>query len=517
MSVGDVANLVGHIEGFNQRMMHDYRQRLIDSNINGAVLASCDLAELKPVLQMAFGDWVLFRSLIESLRYNEQTYESFDTETSTPMAGFVQSTACDAGKVGAKSMSAAPTVGVTDNVTSSSNKATSDMTLTSVSNADMVSAAQSRSSPTLKDLTTAGDRDVTDDVKPVVASSPHSHRTLNRQDSFVNEVLMESETIHGFIQASVVGSASEGNTPDSDDEVQRPITTIPEEPPVASRNASASSLGHHSLRQMSVARQMSVESGPVDRAFSVGPDHDSGESDSEVERISRKSSIRHAAIAHSVAGSKPETDAAQGSSTTEDRKKKLSSKSMKHTADSHRPSLKTADKSKSNSASRLDKGGNECAVPLMSLYFSMACDGTRTESQTSSGSSPRASGHAAPTSSSSSDGSPPTKDSEFSCTCPVAVTGHSSSQHDTSSVPASHPQPTSSAATNVPSSVSTPSQPTELTEATASDSVKFFIVDELDSSPKAIMVEMESLPPHRVISSAASDRSSRYDSDHAVL
>jgi len=500
-------------------MVGDYGQRLRDNNINGTVLLSCDLAELKPVLQMAFGDWVLFRSLVELLRYSEQNAESSDGEVSTPMETFVRSTAAiNASTIGAKNIStAAVTVGVANSVTSSSKKATSDTTVTSVSNTDATSAGPSRSSPTLKDLLPAVDRDVTDDIKSAVTTSPkiRPHPPFSRQDSFVDEVMMESEALRGFIQASVVGSDSEGGTGDSDDEVQRPITTIPEETTVVSRNTSASSLGRMSQRQVSVIRRMSIESGPMDRAFSVGPDQDSGSSDSDDDRISRKNSMRvHVG-----------TGATHGSA--EERRKELSSKSMKQSYDSYRASLKSADKAnKSKSTTRLDVGGSESFTPLMSLYFPTACDHSHmgsssytssyvpakppsgtTVCQTSipSGSSPR-----------QSDASSPVNDSERL----LAAVGLSSGQNVASASSGPQPQPPSSAIVTCANNLSLSqqmSQSTESAEVTLeSDDVKFFIEDECDPSPKAIMVEMDALPPHRVSSSVTTD-TSHHDPDHVVL
>ena len=532
MSVGDVVNLVGSVDGFSQRMLDDYGQRLIDNNINGTVLMSCDLAELKPVLQMAFGDWVLFHSMVESLRYSEQADEPCDVEVSPPMEVFVPSTARSTGKPGgAKSTSVPVTTAVPNSVTSSSKKVISDTTLTSVSNSDVGSLGASRSSPTLKDPPTAGDRDVTGDVKPARSGSPKDHPPLKRQDSFVSEVLMESETLRGFIQASVVGSDSEGGTPDSDDDVQRPITTIPEETTTFSRNTSESSLGRSSLRQTSVIRRMSIESGPIDRAFSVGPDQDSGESDSEVERVSRRSSIRQIPTVQSYAGTKPEADATPA---TSERRKKSISRSMKHSHDSHHASTKLADKSKS--VSKLDRPGNECSVPLMSLYFPMAHDHSHTESQTHSESqslsyvSPKASVPTASQISSSSasrysESGAPGGDSDCHRSCPP-VSDLSSWQHQTSSSSSGpHPQPAFSAATSMPTSGSTnhetSSQPasrlTASAESVTSDNVKFFIVDESDLSPKAIMLEMESLPPHCVTSSLTGEASTYHDPDHVAV
>jgi len=508
MSVGDVVNLIGQVDGFNQRMVDDYSQRLMDNNINGTVLMSCDLAELKPVLQMAFGDWVLFRSLVEYLRYSEQNRESSDGEVTPPTEQFIRSAAvCNTATVvpPANVSTAAVTVGVTDSVASSSKKATSDMTLTSVSNTDAVLAEPSRSSPTLKELPTPADKVVNDGVRKTGTASPKHHPPLSRQDSFVNEVLMESETLRDFIQASVLGSDSEGGNADSDDEVPRPITTIPEETTVVSRNVSASSLGRMSLRQTSITRRMSTESGPIDRAFSVGPDHDSGDSDSEVERLSRKSSVR----------TKPETDATFGSAAVDEKRKKLTSKSMKLPHDTHRAASKPVDHSKS--ATKLDKGGSESSVPLMSLYFSMAVnDRNRAGSQGSGYVSPKPSAPAVSQASGPSsrhpESSPPVNETAFCQSSPVAATGLLSWQQEMSS--SSDPHPATSPIT--PSQQ--PSESGESAEAAASDDVKFFIVDESDSSPKAIMVEMDALPPHRVTSSLTGDTSaSQRDPDHLVL
>ena len=501
MSVGDVVNLVGSMEGFSQRMLDDYAQRLADNNINGTVLLSCDLGELKHVLQMAFGDWVLFQSMVESLRYSEQSGEPYYGEVSPPMEVFVRRTTA-----GATMTTSTTTAGVLNTVTSNSatsKKATSDATLTSASNSDVLSASAgaSRSSPALKEppaTVVASDRGAPAEAKPP-APTPSPKAPLKRQDSFVDEVLMESETLRGFIQASVVGSDSEGGgTPDSDDDdedVQRPITTIPEESQV-SRNTSESSLGRSSLRQVSIARRTSVESGggPIDRAFSVGPDQDSGESDSEVERrcVSRRSSVRQ------IPAARQETAAA-----VEERRKKSRSKSMKH--DSHAPKL--ADKSKS--VTKLDRGGgggtgSECSVPLMSLYFPMACETTphgRTPESSPSSTyiSPKAGSPAASTGSAS-------RHSET--TGPAA---------DSSEYSQGGPQPASSAAAaSSDREASMLSQPAE--SAVTLDNVKFFIVDESDASPKAIMVEMEALPPHRVTSSVTGDPPSSYhDFDHVAV
>lgn len=50
-----------------------YQMQLKDHNINGKVLVACDLNELRDAMQMAFGDWQLFKTWIVSARTREQT------------------------------------------------------------------------------------------------------------------------------------------------------------------------------------------------------------------------------------------------------------------------------------------------------------------------------------------------------------------------------------------------------------------------------------------------------------
>lgn len=520
MTVVEVVSLIGHVDGFNHQMTDQYAQRLADHNVNGAVLASCDLSELKPVLQMAFGDWVLFRSVIETLRYHEQNAEPSSQELSAPVAACVRST----------DVARNTPVGAAESATSSSKRATaSDITLTSASTGEAVAAAVCRSSPALGDppppapksaergdVTGRGDV-TTDDVRPPPASSS-SALAMRRQDSFVNEVLMESATLREFIQASVVGSDSDGGgNADSDDEIARPIDTIPEESSVISRNTSGSSLGRRGSVQAAAAaasvRRTSADSGPIDRAFSVGPDHDSGESDSEVERVSRRSSLRHA---HGGSKQPADADPAAAPVSAEDKRKRFVAKSARpHDVVHHRGSLKHHPPDKSRSGTKLDRATHESSVPLMSLYFPMASDRAAT-SQGPGVVSPRANqpvaAQASAQSSHPSDGSPPPGELAAEDSCSVAIAGLPPEK----SSPGPRPkQPASSAANrdagNPATSPPTTPQPAESADG-VSDSVKFFIVDESETSPKAIMLEMDSL--RRVDSSRSTNPSPSSHSDH---
>ena len=51
--------------------MMSYRERIIENNISGRVLVTCDLHELKDAMQMKFGDWQLFKAWINSARFRD--------------------------------------------------------------------------------------------------------------------------------------------------------------------------------------------------------------------------------------------------------------------------------------------------------------------------------------------------------------------------------------------------------------------------------------------------------------
>ena len=63
---------ISEIDGINCESIALYQMQLKDHNINGKVLAACDLNELRDALQMAFGDWQLFKAWILSARTREQ-------------------------------------------------------------------------------------------------------------------------------------------------------------------------------------------------------------------------------------------------------------------------------------------------------------------------------------------------------------------------------------------------------------------------------------------------------------
>lgn len=72
MTVNDVIEEIdGHIDFLNEDYKQIYKANLRENNINGKVLACCDLTELKSELQMTFGDWQLFRDWISRHRSKE--------------------------------------------------------------------------------------------------------------------------------------------------------------------------------------------------------------------------------------------------------------------------------------------------------------------------------------------------------------------------------------------------------------------------------------------------------------
>lgn len=65
MNVADIIDEIdGQIDFMNDDFKLIYKANLLENNINGKVLACCDLNELKSELQMTFGDWQIFKNWI---------------------------------------------------------------------------------------------------------------------------------------------------------------------------------------------------------------------------------------------------------------------------------------------------------------------------------------------------------------------------------------------------------------------------------------------------------------------
>ncbi|XP_039571520.1 kinase D-interacting substrate of 220 kDa [Passer montanus] len=71
MSVEAVCEKLKQIDGLDQSMLPQYSATIKKANINGRVLAQCNIDELKKEMNMNFGDWHLFRSMILEMRNAE--------------------------------------------------------------------------------------------------------------------------------------------------------------------------------------------------------------------------------------------------------------------------------------------------------------------------------------------------------------------------------------------------------------------------------------------------------------
>ncbi|XP_027696113.1 kinase D-interacting substrate of 220 kDa isoform X3 [Vombatus ursinus] len=71
MNVDSVCEKLKQIEGLDQSMIPQYCATIKKANINGRVLAQCNIDELKKEMNMHFGDWHLFRSTVLDMRNAE--------------------------------------------------------------------------------------------------------------------------------------------------------------------------------------------------------------------------------------------------------------------------------------------------------------------------------------------------------------------------------------------------------------------------------------------------------------
>lgn len=301
LSLDDIADVVQRIEGLNKQMVPEYVERLKLNNVTGLVLHCCNLSELKPVMQMSFGDWELFQGMVQMLRDREASGFSSPDEAKTLFSeadvlspGHVTFTQGAAGfdttvempKASYPSGGGAGTAGQNQ----TAKRTSSDLPASRTSSASEFSSSISSTSNYRRNGVNdkqGNERQRRSEMEAL--KQQQQAQQLNRQDSFVNEVMMESEALRDFIEATVDSSSSETEEL-TEKEDKRGISPIPEETlvPDMSRHSSIISL----VGSRIMSRRASQESSnPGDKVFLVGPDDDSGESDSsEVERLSRKSS-----------------------------------------------------------------------------------------------------------------------------------------------------------------------------------------------------------------------------------
>ncbi|VEL14030.1 unnamed protein product, partial [Protopolystoma xenopodis] len=71
LSVQEVCDLIGRISDISAEHASQYQARVLEHNINGLVLSVCQLDQLRRELDMTFGDWQLFSTLVSHLRRTE--------------------------------------------------------------------------------------------------------------------------------------------------------------------------------------------------------------------------------------------------------------------------------------------------------------------------------------------------------------------------------------------------------------------------------------------------------------
>lgn len=86
LSVDGLYNLLKQIDDLRPTL-DKLGTALHQNSINGRVLMHCDLAELKTVLELNFGNWEIFRLLITGLREIERTQPmmKFNVDQSSSM------------------------------------------------------------------------------------------------------------------------------------------------------------------------------------------------------------------------------------------------------------------------------------------------------------------------------------------------------------------------------------------------------------------------------------------------
>nr|XP_032817411.1 kinase D-interacting substrate of 220 kDa isoform X1 [Petromyzon marinus]XP_032817415.1 kinase D-interacting substrate of 220 kDa isoform X1 [Petromyzon marinus] len=72
LPVADVCERLATLEGIDHGLLDKYQDTIRKANINGRVLAQCNMDELKDEMSMNFGDWQLFRSMVLEMRELEK-------------------------------------------------------------------------------------------------------------------------------------------------------------------------------------------------------------------------------------------------------------------------------------------------------------------------------------------------------------------------------------------------------------------------------------------------------------
>jgi len=68
-----VCRLVSTIDGINTSMVETYCSSIVSNNVTGKVLLYCQTSELRNVINMNFGDWELFKLVLQAMREDEHS------------------------------------------------------------------------------------------------------------------------------------------------------------------------------------------------------------------------------------------------------------------------------------------------------------------------------------------------------------------------------------------------------------------------------------------------------------
>ncbi|XP_056096095.1 kinase D-interacting substrate of 220 kDa B isoform X4 [Rhinichthys klamathensis goyatoka] len=92
MSTDVVCERVRLIDGIDQNLLSQYTATIKKANINGRVLSQCNIDELKKEMNMNFGDWQLFRTMVLELRLVESQilHEEAPSEQGSSTVGHVE-------------------------------------------------------------------------------------------------------------------------------------------------------------------------------------------------------------------------------------------------------------------------------------------------------------------------------------------------------------------------------------------------------------------------------------------
>ena len=76
--------MIKTIDGVNSFMVDTYCSSIVSNNITGQVLLHCDVNELKSGLNMNFGDWELFKLVLNGMREDEHHPRHHQNKKETP-------------------------------------------------------------------------------------------------------------------------------------------------------------------------------------------------------------------------------------------------------------------------------------------------------------------------------------------------------------------------------------------------------------------------------------------------